>query len=165
MAVVNLKSVNITKMDAGEKVYVGKYRSPLKSISAYMQINNTDSIGSVYRLIRVSSSDRLAGLTLLNGGVAGVTSAKFGLYDIPSNGGAIVGSGNQYANAFDLTTGTDGTQIGFKNRGITAINNYVWEDAGLTQDPDKYYDICITLGAAATADGYVGLIASIAAVG
>jgi hypothetical protein len=165
MAVVNLKSVNITKMDAGEKVYVGKHRSPLKTSSAHMEINNTDSIGSVYRLIRVSSSDRLAGLTLLNGGVAGVTSAKFGLYETTDNGGAIVGSGNQYANAFDLTASTDGTQIAFKQRGITAINNYIWEDAGLTQDPDKYYDICITLGAAATADGFIGLIASIASVG
>ena len=122
---------------------------------AVVGVTSGDSIGSVYKLARVFSWHRIRSIRMFN---AAITSgaANFGLYRVDADGGAVV-LANAYASAVSIASAqTTGTELAFSNRAISAMAQFIWQDAGLTADPHLPYDLCMTLTAAAAASGSVG---------
>lgn len=161
MAVVNTKSTTITNLDAAQVTRAKSFANgaPLKEWIETVETANGDSIGSVYRFFRVPSWLRVSELILDSDDVGTTTIADFGLYDTAANGGAVVDA-DFFASAVDIKAGAlANTQIVHES-GVIDLPNYgkrLWEQLGLTSDPQKSYDVCATLTAAADAAGTITL--------
>lgn len=162
MAVVNTKSTAVTNADSStftlssKKIASGK----LRESAGVVAVANGDSIGSVLRFARVHSSWRVTDVLL---GCTAVTSAAgdIGLYDIAAAGGAVVDA-DFFASAVSIATAiTTYTQQVMESAAdpalVANVEKSLWELLGLSADPGKFYDVAMTLTAAATAAGYVAL--------
>jgi hypothetical protein len=157
MAVVNIKSTNVANADAAVQTQSPTHLAGGKkySLLGSAAIAAADDDGSVIRIARVHSSWRITSVRILNDAIA-TGSWALTLYRTGADGGAIVGAG-LYNTTIDVATAhltpievTFGT-----NRAITKIGQTVWEDAGLTADPGRWYDLCLTCTTAGTAAGNV----------
>ncbi|NWE46343.1 hypothetical protein [Pseudomonas gingeri] len=166
MAVVTLKSTAVTNSDAlpqtlsPQRIDGGRIRERVGVIEA----GAADSIGSIYRLMRINSVDRVSRL-LLSCDAITTAVGDIGIYDISSvNAGAVVDA-DFFASAQPLTSALvnqDVTHeadaadagIGF---GLADVEKTLWQALGLASDPGKQYDVAITLTAAATGAGTVVL--------
>ncbi|WP_433886947.1 hypothetical protein [Pseudomonas vranovensis] len=162
MAVVNVKSTAVTAGDAfpqtltAQKIDGGRLRERVGVAEA----TATDSIGSTYRLVRISSGDRVSRL-LLSCDAITTAVGDIGLYDIDAvNKGAVVDA-DFFASAQALTSALVNTDVtheadaadagaGF---GLADVEKQIWQALGLASDPGKQYDVAITLTAAATGAG------------
>jgi hypothetical protein len=167
MAVVALKGSIVTNADGTVPQTLNQARSAgarLKEMVDTIELANGDSIGSTYRLARVHSSWRISELILFCDAITS-GAGDIGLYDTARNGGLVVDA-DFFASAQSIATAT---QVGFAvGREVAAaatvmgeianIRKAIWEVLGLTADPNKMYDIVLTLTAATTAAGTVSLI-------
>lgn len=158
MAVVALTSTAIANATAKPKVMNSANISRGKQHQSigYCAVGAADSILSTYRLMRIRSSDRLASLSLFCTAITSAA-ANVGLYDTADNGGAIVGGGAQFAAAQSLASALNGVSITYSVIPLSSMEKRIWEVLGLASDPGKDYDIVVTLTAAATAAGTVGI--------
>lgn len=166
MPVVTLKSTAVTNSDAlpqtlsPQRIDGGRLRERV----GFIEASATDSIGSVYRLMRINSVDRVSRLLL---SCDGITTAvgDIGLYDVGAvNAGAVVDA-DFFASAQSLTTAlvnqdvtheADAADAG-TGFGLADLEKPLWQALGLAADPGKQYDVAITLTAAATGAGTVSL--------
>ncbi|CAB4166336.1 hypothetical protein UFOVP843_23 [uncultured Caudovirales phage] len=158
MAVVTVRSTIITNAIASPPVQnpVTQDGARQRSAAGVATVTNGDSIASIFKLVRVPSMARLQSLRLFN---AAITSGagNLGLYRTDGDGAAVV-SVACYASAISIASATTtGTELLFSARTIDKLTNQVWQDAGLTADPRLFYDICLTLTAAAAATGLIAL--------
>jgi hypothetical protein len=170
MAVVNVSSTTVTNLNASPSV-LGDIRNShgrLHVKTETVDMAAADDNGSTYRLFRVKSSDSIKSIMIFTPGIAGTTDIDVGLYTI--NGGAVVDA-DLYCDDVDLTTAAppapsptaaapDGIECRFGDE-VTSlpsfINNKVWQDLGLTADPNLSYDVVLTANAAASAAGTVAV--------
>lgn len=153
-AVVNTKSSSLTSMDASPPVKVASYLDHGKGRTSVgvCEAANGDSIDSVYRFVRVHSSWRPRDLHLLCDAIT-TCAGDVGLYDIASAGGAVI-SRACFATAQTLAGAlTLPTSVKYEALNIDQAEKTYWEIAGLTTDPSKLMDVCITLTAAAGSAG------------
>lgn len=166
MAVVTTKSLAVTNSDAlpqtlsPQRIDGGRLRERV----GFVEATATDSIGSVYRLMRINSVDRVSRL-LLSCDAITTAVGDIGLYDVSAvNAGAVVDV-DFFASAQALTAALVNTDVtheadpadagaGF---GLADIEKPLWQALGLAADPGKQYDVAITLTAAATGAGTVSL--------
>lgn len=166
MAVVTTKSTAVTNSDAlpqtlsPQRIDGGRLRERV----GFVEATATDSIGSVYRLMRINSVDRVSRL-LLSCDAITTAAGNIGLYDVTAvNAGAVVDA-DFFASAQDLSAALANTDVtheadaadagaGF---GLADIEKPLWKALGLAADPGKQYDVAITLTAAATGAGTVSL--------
>lgn len=160
MAVVNTKSTQITNEDATpvvlNKTYVTGGR--LYEDTATLEIAAADSDTSVYRFVRVFSSDRISSVEVACDAITGGTSFDIGVFDIADNGGAVVDA-DIFASAVDLSSAlawTDKTYEADATK-IDVCDAQLWSRLGLTADPKKWYDICLYANTVGTAAGTVSL--------
>jgi hypothetical protein len=153
MAVVNLKSTAITQADANAATnpYIAK-GSLIEAVGS-ASLANGDSIASTYRLCRVPSNARISSVRLF---CTAITSgaADIGLRRTAADGGAVVDA-DYFIAAQSIAAALAGTEVSGGNV-ITPVNREkrLWElVAGLTADPNTYYDVTVTLTAATTAAG------------
>lgn len=166
MAVVTTKSTAVTNGDAAQqtsnpqRIQGGRLREDIGVLEAV----SGDSIGSVYRMVRVKSGVRISQI-LLSCDAITTCAGDVGIYDIPSvNSGAVIdadffGSAVSLASALvnsDVTHEADAADAG-AGFGLADIEKPLWQALGLSADPNKLYDIAITLTAAAGSAGTVGL--------
>ena len=162
MAVVNKKGTAVTAADAsppttgqfvGMKVHGGR----IKESIGVAEVANGDSIGSTVRLARIGSNDRISRV-LLSCDAITTGAADVGLYDTAVNGGAAVDA-DFFASAQSLAAALANSDVTHESGvfGIEKIEQPVWQALGLSKDPGKLYDVTLTLTAAATGDGTVGL--------
>lgn len=158
MAVVNTKAASITNMDASPPVKVasqldhGKVRQSVGVVEAA----NGDDIASVYRFARVHSSWRPSRIDLYCDAIT-TCAGDVGLYDIASAGGAVIDA-DCFASAQSLAGAiTVGTNVKYEALNIDKAEKMYWEIAGLSSDPSKLMDVCITLTAAAGSAGTISL--------
>lgn len=166
MAVVNVKSTAITNADAKPKVFSTPNiaRGKLHQSVGVAAVANGDSIGSTYRLCRILSGDRLATLAIFCSAITSAA-ANVGLYETLDNGGAPVVSpsftGTQaaamLAAAQSLAAALNGVNITYSVTTLANMEKKVWELLGFTSDPGRSFDLVLTLTAAATAAGTVGV--------
>lgn len=165
MAVVTTKATAVTNGDAAtqtnnsQRIAGGRLRESVGVVEAV----SGDSIGSVYRLARVSSRDRISRV-LLSCDAITTCAGDVGIYDIAAvNSGAVVdadffASAQSLASALvnqDVTHEADAADAG-AGFGLADVEKPLWQALGLTTDPNKFYDIAVTLTAAA---GSVGTVA------
>lgn len=166
MAVVTTKSLAVTNSDAlpqtlsPQRIDGGRLRERV----GFVEATATDSIGSVYRLMRINSVDRVSRL-LLSCDAITTAVGDIGLYDVSAvNAGAVVDA-DFFASAQaltaalvnqDVTHEADAADAG-AGFGLADIEKPLWQALGLAADPGKQYDVAITLTAAATGAGTVSL--------
>lgn len=155
MAVVNTKDTNISNLDSSPPVAnsVTDFGGRIRTQCATVEVAAADDDTSTFRIARVPSNARIIAINIMNDALTSGTSFDVGLYQTAANGGALVDV-DAYASAVDLSSArtTAAINVAFEARNIDKIKNRVWQDAGLTSDPQREYDIVIlanTIGSAA----------------
>lgn len=145
----DLKSAFITNATATPVVLTGgvKAGAPLQEAVGVCTPAADQADDTIMRFCRVPSNARMSQI-LINAADA-TTGGKVdcGVYETEDNGGAVVDR-DLFANAFDLTGGPfANTDITFESGEYTIAESEkpLWEALGLTADPNKEYDICLTV--------------------
>lgn len=154
MAVVNTKSRRVSLPEATPikpqpAILSG---ADLRSIVGTVEIAAADDDTSVYRICRVHSSWCIQSIRAFCDAITGGTDYDVGLYQTAENGGAVV-LVNAYADTITLATALNGLEVAYENRNIDKIENRVWQDAGLSADPNRFYDLCFTGATVGTGAG------------
>lgn len=133
-----------------------------KEFAEVLTVNDNASIGSIYRFFRVCSWMRPISLKVFCGTLT-AAAGDIGLYRIAKEGGAVVDA-DFFASAQSIATASAvGIECVYEaanaasNMGIGVMNKRIWEVMGLTADPNLEYDVAVTLTAAATDPGFLGL--------
>jgi hypothetical protein len=160
MAVVFTKSAALTLLDTpGGALPVSRQsRAELKGAVGKVEVSSTDSIASIFRLLRVPSACRVIQLLLRCTAVTGAI-GDFGVYRTPADGGAVVdvdffATAQTMAAALAIWTDITNESTTYDP---TKIEQPLWQALGMSADPQSYLDIAITLTAAATAAGQATL--------
>lgn len=149
MAVANTKSTAITNLDATPAVKNPLYLmgGVLREARGTVEIAAADCANSVYRLVRVHSSWLISEIKRFNDAITSGTDYDVGLYETAENGGAVKNV-NCFADAISLASASlTGTQDMFEagaDEGVEDLEKRVWEYAGDTADPGKFYDLAYT---------------------
>lgn len=163
MAVANTKSNIIANADNPTATLSQAHLagSSVRHPVAKVEVLAADDNGSVYRMFRVHSSERINSLSLLNDAITAGTSFDAGLHDTEANGGAVVQK-DLFATAVDLSSARVAPlDITFEALNIDKAELMIWELLGLAADPNKYYDLTLTANTVGTADGTIVTRASI----
>lgn len=164
MAVVTTKASAVTAADAGTAVKKILSGGILKESVGTLEAVSGDSIASIYRLARVPSNARVSRV-LLSCDAITTCAGDVGVYDIAAvNSGAVVDV-DFFASAQSLATALSNTDITHEADAADAgagfgqadVEKPLWQALGLSADPGKYYDIAVTLTAAAGSAGTVSL--------
>lgn len=158
MAVVNLTSASLTSRNAGVLASPPQASAYVEVTVDQMTVNNTDSIGSTFRIARIPSNAIVTGASVFCGAVTSAA-ADIGLYQTPANGGAVVDA-DFFIAAQTIATASPGINILGGNTATYGPANRakrVWEVLGLAADPQRTYDVVLTLTAAATATAPAGV--------
>ncbi|HEX4329451.1 MAG TPA: hypothetical protein VH105_21870 [Burkholderiales bacterium] len=159
MAVVTTKSTTITNRDTVPQVINdGRLeRGTLKSAVGSVTAVNGDSIASKYVLASLPSTAMVRQVQLSS---AAITSgaANIGVYRNTRDGGAAV-SASLFAAAVSLASAQSNVDVTNQSGTNTVAlqEQPLWQAAGLASDPASPLDIVVTLSAATTAGGLVGL--------
>lgn len=164
MATANTKSTAVSNRDASPRVPSPAHlvRGPLFEAVGTVEIAAADDNGSVYRMARLRSSDRVSQLTVFNDVIAGGSGFDLGLYRTADDGGAVVDA-DLFASTLDFTTAPTvpaaGSDVVFESAAtdIAKIEKRLWELLGLSADPQVDYDIAFTGNAVGSAAGTVSL--------
>lgn len=158
MAVVTTKSAALTLMDtAGGALPVARQaRADLESAIGKVEVANGDSIASILKFCRIPSNARVSQVLLRCTAITGAI-GDFGLYR--ADNGAVVdvdffASAQTMAAALAILTDITNEALTYTP---TLIEQPIWQAAGLTSDPQVYFDVCATLTAASTAAGQAAL--------
>lgn len=167
------KSVNLTLLDNGTGLPVevasqsGKSRVSKDTVS--VAAADFDADGDTVFIAQVPSNAKIHRIDLFNDDLdSGTDSApNVGIYNGPhkftTSAGTTYAAGalideDAYASAIATlqTANTAGVNVAFEARDINKMNNYVWEDAGLPEDPRRPLRIVLTqtatVGGAALGD-------------
>lgn len=166
MAVVFTKSTQLTNRDATPRTInnPGVTAGMVQQASATLEVANGDSIASIFRMVQIPSN-AVGELVKLYCDAITSAAGDIGIYRSVADGGAVVDV-DFYASAQSIASAiATGTEVqheadaadagaGF---GLADLEKPLWQRLGLTADPGVVYDIAVTLTAAATAAGTLGL--------
>ena len=157
MAVVNTKSTSITNVDAGDLNADYKTRGPIREAVETLEAVSGDSIASTYRMVRVWSGWRVTDV-ILDCDAITTCAADIGLYRTAADGGAVVDA-DFFASAQSLATVLNSQNVTNESAVVDIANKgkRLWEMLALTADPGVWYDVVVTLTAAAGSAGTVTL--------
>ena len=159
MAVVTTKSTSITNAEANVAVNGFLNGAGIRSATEIVAAVSGDSIASIYRMVRVPSNARMTALSLFTTAIT-TCAGDVGLYRTTGDGGAVVDA-DFFTAAQTLAAASAGINvIGGNILAPASRNKRLWAALGLTADPGIYYDIAITLTAAAGSAGTVGVEAN-----
>ena len=162
MAVEARKSSLVTNADAvpavlnNPRVDGGFERIEVSTV----EIVNADSIASTYRMFRLPSNAVVTDLRIYSPDIGTTTITDIGLYRTAKDGGAVVDA-DFFASALSLKDGAlNGTDVLHEAAVFTIANSgkELWSALALTSDPGVFYDVTLTLTAAADATGTVKLL-------
>jgi len=166
MAVVTVKSTQITNRDAVPRTInnPAAVSGAVQQFAATAEAANGDSIASKYIMGQIPSN-AVGEIIKLYCDAITSGAADIGIYRTTADGGAVVdvdfyASAQSIASA--ITTGTevqheaDATDAG-AGFGLADLEKPLWQRLGLTADPNVTYDVVVTLTAATTAAGTIGL--------
>ena len=146
MAVANTKSTAITNFDAYERADAVRHRGRVFESAGTVETLAADDAASVYRLVRVKSSDRITSIKLASDAITGASAADVGLYQTAANGGAVLDA-DFFATDVDISSGIAFTEVLLEATAtdISKCDKALWELYGLSTDPRVDYDICVTV--------------------
>jgi hypothetical protein len=156
MAVVNTKSTEVTNGDAAVQTQnaLGTSHGRLYMKCGTIAVAAADDDNSTLRIARVHSSWILYSLRIFCDAITAGTSYDVGLYQIAAAGGAVVDV-DAYASAVDLSSAktTAPIEVICEARDIIKIGQKVYQDAGLTADSNRWYDLVLTANTIGSAAG------------
>lgn len=158
MAVVNNTSTALTSRNLGVLANAVVTSAPIECATDIVPIANGDSIGSTYRVLRIPSNCVVTDASVFTTAIT-TGAADIGLYQTAANGGAVVDA-DFFTAAQTIATASAGiTVLGGNTATYGPANRAkrVWEVLGLAADPQRDYDVVLTLTGAATAAGTTGL--------
>jgi hypothetical protein len=160
MAIANTKSTAIANRDASPRVPSPAHlvRGPLFEAVGTAEVAAADDNGSVYRMARLRSSDRVSQITVWSDALTGGTGFDLGLYRTAADGGAVVDD-DLFASTLDFSSIVAGSDVTYE---ATAANHdkvekRLWELLGLSADPQVDYDLALTADTVGSAAGTVSL--------
>lgn len=159
MAVVNTKSSRVTNADSSTQTLdkIGVNQGRVHRQVATVETVSGDSIASTYRMLRVHSSWSIVSIKIFCDAITSAA-ADVGLYNIASRSSGAVVDADAYGSAVSLdTASTTGIEVAYEARDIANCERQVWQDAGATTDPGYWYDLALTLTAAAAAAGTISI--------
>jgi len=179
------KAVGVTSLDASPRALleVGSYGGKVRQVADTVALvtANTATDGDTWYMCEVPSNAKIRKITLYNdvidahatptldcnlgiynGGTkftssAGTTYAADGIIDEDAYATAIESSTSAFLGVANLT----GLDLTYEVKNINAVANYVWEDAGLPEDPRVPLRIAFTVAtnvAATHQDGDITLV-------
>jgi hypothetical protein len=156
MGVVTTKSKFITNRDAGTLSNSNYAKGMMIESLGVASAASGDSVGSKYVMCQVPSNARMSELLVTAPDIGTTTAGDIGLYDTTANGGAVVDA-DFFTAAFVLNAGAVANSNVCHGNIVTLANSekMIWELLGLTSDPNKHYDIVVTLTGAADAAGAI----------
>lgn len=125
---------------------------------AAIAVGTSEDTGNVLRFVRVPSNCRVSSIQLFSDALGGTTAADIGLYQTAENGGAVVDA-DHFGSAVSLVNKVGGTEQAFES-GVNTVADIglpLWSALGLTADPQREYDVAMTLTADVTTPGSIGL--------
>lgn len=148
MGVADTKSTIVTNADASPRTMTPMYLKDgkVRCQAGTVETAAADDAGSVYRLCRVPSNARIKSLKIGHDDVTNMTTADVGVYRTAADGGAVVDV-DLFATAKDISSASSGmVDITYQrsNARISDIEKPLWEQLGLSADPNVEYDICVT---------------------
>ena len=164
MAVVNTKSTEVSNLDSAVQTLNPAGTSHARSYSkvATVETAAADDDGSVYRFFRVHSSWVILSLVIYCDAITSGTDFDVGLYQTAANGGAVVDA-DAYINTIDLSSALrSGTEVRYGGanggaNGVETVGQKVWQNAALSADSNRYYDICATGNTVGSAAGTISM--------
>ncbi|MBX3480005.1 MAG: hypothetical protein KF842_06370 [Caulobacter sp.] len=160
MAIANSKSTAIANRDASPRVPSPAHlvRGPLFEAVGTVEIAAADDNGSVYRMARLRSSDRVSQIRVWSDAITGGAAFDLGLYRTADDGGAAVDD-DLFASALDFSSAVGGTDVTYEASASNhdKIEKRLWELLGLSADPQIDYDLAFTADTVGTAAGTVSL--------
>jgi len=187
------KSVNVTLLDATPRVPLeaasvrGKVRTFVDTIA--LVTADTDADGDIWYVADVPSNAKILSIKLYNDVVDAhatpTLDANLGVYNgdikfttsagttyaadalIDENAYGDVGTGTLLTSTTSTFLGVAnvaGTELAYAVRNINLINNFVWEDCGLPEDPNVPLRIAFTVAVAAAThqDGDISVVVTYA---
>lgn len=160
MAVVNTKSVAITNADASPMVITPAFigGAVLRRKTGLVEIAAGDDDTSVFRMVRVRSSDVVDRIIIHSDAITAGTAFEVGLHKTAAAGGAVVDA-DLFASAITLATASTGagTDVTYEATAtnIDKLEKRIWELLGLTEDPLIEYDLTLTGTTVGSAAGTV----------
>lgn len=161
MAVVNTKSTAVTNADA-----VPAKPSPLHISDGRVyervgtvEVAAADTDDSVYRMVRVHSSERVSQIDLFNDAITSGSVYDLGLWDTAENGGAVVSQELWASDVTMVSARATPTELTYEATAtnIDKIEKRLWELLALTADPNKYYDIAFKATTVGSGAGTISL--------
>ena len=160
MAVEARKSSLITNADEvpavlnNPRVDGGFERAKIATVA----VTNGDSIASTYRLFRVPSNAVMTDLRVYCPAIT-TAATNIGVYRTEKDGSAVVDA-DLFTSAQALTSALNGVDVLHESAVFSLANSgkEIWDALGLTSDPSVFYDVTMTLTAAAGATGTVKVI-------
>jgi len=150
MSVVNRDSTAIADMVATPRVAVNPAKGApglLRETAGYVANAADDSANSIHRFCRVPSNARISQVLLSTGDATTAGAVDIGIYQISSNGGAVVDA-DLFASALALTGGPfQNTDVTYESGEYTEAESAkaLWEVLGLSADPKREYDVAATI--------------------
>lgn len=158
MAIVTTKSTGITNRDATPRVLANSrlYKGAVQSARDIVAIANGDSATSKYPVLSVPSNAVVESVRVTAPDIGTTTTFDVGLYRTTEDGGAVVDA-DFFKAAHIVNAGATTKSEVFNSNIITAANanQPLWQLAGLTADPNVWYDVVLTLVGAADGAGSV----------
>lgn len=148
----DIKSGLVADFEATPRVHVPMHRSGarVRRAVAAVEKSSGDGNGAKVFLCPVWSGWSIHSIRLFNDALSGATAVDLGLYEAD---GATAADADVYASAVSLASaGTAGTELAFEARDIASVGNRVFEDLGLSDDPNRWLYLALTgttFGAAA----------------
>lgn len=121
----------------------------------------TNDDGSIYRVVKNIHPDViLTNIKFWNDALTGFTSASLGLYLPLAEGGAIIGSGNQFMSAVDISSAHvhNANLDGMSACDVASLGNKIFEWAGHTILTKKRgYDLALTATTGGSGAGTISI--------
>ena len=161
MAVVSTSSTLVANWNASpRKMNPGRYsHGRVRRLSDTVEIAAGDDDGSVYRLLPVHSTWSLMAIWIYNDAITAGTDFDLGLYN-PTSGDSAVVDVNVYGDAIDMSSARTAPLDALNEiRDIASVNNQIWQDLGLSSDPNLWYDLALTGVTVGSAAGTLAMTA------
>lgn len=147
MSVVTVKSTAITNRDSTPPKLTNSNLSAARvhEFVGVCAMGASDSSGSYYIFGTLPSNARVSQALFSCGQAGGSAAMDIGIYDTTANGGAVIGDGDEFAEAKDIHTAaldnSDITHSGGEDFKTANDEKMLWEVLGLSSDPNKQYDV------------------------
>lgn len=166
MAVVNVNATALTNRDSTPVILSNPIIAAGRIVVSCGVVTATsgNSIASTYRFCSIPSNARPTSVLVSCDALGGATAGTIDIYDTTANGGAIVAStGTKAINGgISLVAALASSESfggGTAAAGYTPLNREkaLWSLLALASDPNKFYDVVLTLTAAVTSTGGIAI--------